>query len=213
MLTSKETYNVIASGSKGNCEIAMKGVVIDVGVPFSRIKPYIKDIKIILLSHSHSDHFNKSTILRIQNERPSVRVACGEWMKDLLEGVSNVDVLDLNKWYDYDLFKISIGKLYHDVPNCFFRLDFSGYKIFRATDTGTLDGVSARSYDLYAVEHNYDEDKANKAIELSDKTGVFCHARGSIKTHLSHRQAWEFITSNSKETSEVIKLHKSSSFY
>lgn len=213
MQVPKETYNIISSGSEGNCEIAKKSVMIDIGVSFAKIKPYLKDIQIVFLSHIHSDHFNKKTLLRLQSERPTVRVACGEWMQEHLQDVNNVDVLELNKWYNYGSFKASIGKLYHDVENCFFRLDFNGYKIFRATDTYTLKGITANNYDLYAVEHNYDEEKVKKAIEIAEQTGEFCHAKGSVNTHLSYRQAWEFINENKKETSKTVQLHQSSTFY
>lgn len=213
MNINPKTYNIISTGSKGNCEIAMQSVMIDIGVSFAKIKPYLKDIQIVFLSHIHGDHFNKKTLLRLQYERPTVRVACGEWMLEHLQGVNNVDVLELNKWYDYGLFKVSIGKLYHDVPNNFFRLDFGGYKVFRATDTYTLKGITAKNYDLYAIEHNYDEEKVKQAIEIANETGEFCHAKGSEHTHLSYRQAWNFINENKKETSETVQLHQSSTYY
>lgn len=213
MSVNKEIYNIISSGSEGNCEILKQSVMIDIGVSFAKIKPHLKDIQIVFLSHVHGDHFNKRTLQMLQYERPTVRVACGEWMLKHLEDVNNVDVLELNKWYNYGAFKVSIGKLYHDVPNCFFRFDFNSYKVFRATDTGTLKGITAKDYDLYAVEHNYDEEKAEKAIEIANKTGAFCHAKGSVETHLSYRQAWEFINANKKKTSQTIQLHKSTTFY
>ena len=40
--------------------------------------------------------------------------------------------------------------------NVGYRVLFDNYKVFYATDTRTLDGISARNYDLYLVEGNYD---------------------------------------------------------
>lgn len=46
--------NVLASGSSGNCEIYYKIVVVDMGITYKKIQPYLYDIKLILLSHVHS---------------------------------------------------------------------------------------------------------------------------------------------------------------
>ena len=210
---NSDIYNIISSGSEGNCEIAFKYVMIDCGVSFKKIKPYLKDIKIIFLSHKHSDHFNLRTIQKIQQERPTVRVACGIWMLESLIGVNNIDILELNKIYDYKTFKVSIGKLYHDTKNSFFRLFFGDYKIFRATDTAHLKGITAKGYDLYAIEHNYCEEYIQQAIEEAHAKGEYTHAYGNINTHLSIQQARAFIEANRKESSEVLELHKSKSFY
>ncbi len=215
-MTNSKTYNVISTGSKhGNCEILKQFIMIDCGVSFKKIKPYVNDIQVVFLSHIHKDHFKIKTLQKLQFERPSIRIACGEWLKNELQGLNNIDVLELNKWYNYGRFKVSIGKLYHDydAPNCFFRFDIEGYKVFRATDTQHLNGITAKNYDLYAVEFNYDEEKIQKAIEKADREGKFCHGRGSEETHLSTRQAWEFINANKKENSEVVELHQSESFY
>ena len=163
--------NIIASGSTGNCEIYNKSFVIDIGVPYSYIEPYKKDLKIIFLSHAHFDHFNIKTLKRLQFERPTLRIACGEWMVEYLNGLRNIDVLNLNVWYDYGEFKVSIGKLYHDLKNCFFRLDFNGYKVFRATDTSTLSGISARNYNEYFIESNFDADTVWDKIRELEKIG------------------------------------------
>jgi len=206
-----KTYEIIASGSTGNCEIYLNSIVVDMGIPFAQIKPYLYDLKIVLLSHFHGDHFNLATIKKLAFERPSLRFACGEWLADKLEGISNVDVLKLNQWYDYGDFKISIGQLYHDVPNCFFRIDNGFYKIFRATDTAHLEGITAPNYDLYAIEHNYNEETINDSIARIEANGGFAHQKGSANTHLSEQQANDFYFKNKGEHSEVVRLHESRS--
>lgn len=50
----KDILNIISSNSLGNCYIYNKELMVDVGVAFSKIKPYLKDIKAILLTHRHS---------------------------------------------------------------------------------------------------------------------------------------------------------------
>lgn len=202
-------HNVIASGSTGNCEIYHSEIMIDCGVPFSAIESCIKDLKIIMLSHIHGDHFNLATIKKIQEKRPSVRVVCGEWMLPLLDGVRNIDVLGLNKWYDYKHFKIAIGKLYHGVENCFFRIEKNGHKTFRATDTCHLEGISAKGYDLYALEHNFCEEKIHEQIKTARLNGDFTHSERAINTHLSVQQAQKWLYENKGEHSQIIRLHES----
>lgn len=200
---------VISSGSKGNAVLYGGIALVDIGVPFSKIKPYLKDLKVVLLTHQHLDHLNLAVLRRLVLERPTIRIGAGEWLSDKLEGL-NVDYLKIGQWYDYRLFKVATGKLYHDVPNCFYRLDFDGYKIFHATDTAHLEGISAKEYDLYAIEHNYDEDKAEKIIQEAYLNGKYTHLAGSIKSHLSVQQAHKWLLENMKQESKVVRLHESS---
>lgn len=208
----EKIYNIVSSGSTGNCEIYAKRIMVDCGVPFKSIEPYLKDIQIIVLSHVHGDHFNISTIKRIQFERPSVRIACGSWMVEHLKGLRNIDVLDLNVWYNYGAFKLSIGHLYHDVPNAFIRLNIDGFKIFRATDTDHLQGISAKGYNLFSIEANYNPERHLEAIEYKRSHGIYSYEEGAMNSHLSSDQAWNFFNENRKPSSELVKLHISSSY-
>ena len=215
---------VISSGSEGNAVIYNNAIMVDCGVSLKALEAVKRSLKIVLLTHKHSDHLKIRTLQRLQAERPTLRVACGDFLLEELPCIKNIDVLQVGKIYDYGAFKVSPVKLYHDVPNFGWRIflkptiiDFIKgnyeYKIFHATDTVHLEGISAKGYDLYAVEHNYDEDKALNAIREAQEEGKYCHAIGSIETHLSWQQAKEFINNNKKATSEVLELHKSKSFY
>lgn len=44
-------YNIISSSSNGNAILINDYMLIDCGVSFSKLKPYINDIKIICLTH------------------------------------------------------------------------------------------------------------------------------------------------------------------
>jgi ribonuclease BN (tRNA processing enzyme) len=202
-------YQLIKSGSKGNAIIYHKTIMVDCGIPYATIKPYEKDLKIVLLTHIHGDHININTLKTLQSNRPTLRIGCCEWMLPKLKGLKNIDVYDIGLIYNYVEFKLSPIKLYHDVENCGYRIFKGDHKIFHATDSGHLDGISAKGYDIYAIEHNYDSEKALKAIEISKFNGEFCHAEGSVKTHLSFEQAWHFINENKKEDSITVKLHQS----
>ena len=47
-------YNILNSGSDGNCLIFNKYMAIEMGIPYKQIKPYLKELKIILLTHGHA---------------------------------------------------------------------------------------------------------------------------------------------------------------
>ena len=205
---------VISSGSEGNAVIYNNAIMVDCGVSFKALEAVKRSLKIVLLTHKHSDHLKLRTLQRLQAERPSLRVACGAFLLEELPCIKNIDVLQVGKIYDYGAFKVSPVKLYHDVPNFGWRIFLNnGQKIFHATDTVHLEGITAKGYDLYAIEHNYCEEYIQQAIEEARANGEYTHAYGNINTHLSIQQARAFIEANRKESSKVLELHKSRSFY
>ena len=201
--------NVLSSGSKGNAVIYGKSILVDCGVPFALIKPYLKEIQLILLTHEHGDHLNVATLKKIISERPALRVGCCEWLKDKLDFVKNLDIYQVGSLYDYGMVKTSPIQLYHDVPNCGYRLFFDMMKIIHATDTAHLEGITASEYDVYAIEHNYDEDTVFESIKAIEAAGGYAHQRGSINSHLSDQQATEFIWKNKgKKEPLIVRLHE-----
>lgn len=205
---------VISSGSEGNAVIYNNAIMVDCGVSLKALQEVKCSLKVILLTHKHGDHLKLRTLQRLQAERPTLRVACGDFLLEELPCIKNIDVLQVGKIYDYGAFKVSPVKLYHDVPNFGWRIFLpNGQKIFHATDTVHLEGITAKGYDLYAIEHNYCEEYIQQAIEEAHAKGEYTHAYGNINTHLSIQQARAFIETNRKESSEVLELHKSRSFY
>ena len=210
-----ERHNVIASGSTGNCVLYHNNsIAVDMGIPYSKIKPFIYSLQLVCLTHSHTDHFNLQTIVRLAKERPTLRFACGEWMLEHLQGIRNVDVLEIGKEYEYKgiygtKFSIVPVRLFHDVPNQGYRIFKDGYKIFHATDTATLEGITARGYDLYSIEFSYDEDVIGKIIAEKEANGQFAYEKGAINSHLSEQAARQFIFNNAGENYEVLRLHES----
>ena len=205
---------VISSGSEGNAVIYNNAIMVDCGVTLKALQEVKRSLRIVLLTHKHGDHLKLRTLQRLQTERPTLRVACGDFLLEELPCIKNIDVLQVGKIYDYGAFKVSPVKLYHDVPNFGWRIFLpNGQKIFHATDTVHLEGITAKGYDLYAIEHNYCEEYIQQAIEEARANGEYTHAYGNINTHLSAQQARAFIETNRKESSEVLELHKSRSFY
>lgn len=205
-------YKIISSCSTGNATIIRNIILIDCGVTFKRLEKYYKQLKIVLITHIHSDHFKKETIRKLAQERPTLRFACCKWLlKPLLEcGVNrnNIDILQIGTKYDYKLFKIIPIKLYHDVPQCGYRVLFDDYKVIYATDTKTLEGISAKNYDLYLIEGNYDEDEIEKRIKQKQQECKYIYEHRAKKSHLSKQQATDFLLENMGENSEYVFMHE-----
>lgn len=205
-------YEVIASGSKGNAVVIGGNILIDCGVSFRKLSNVYLNLSIVLLTHIHSDHFNKRTIKRLAGERPVLRFACGSWLvPELVKcGVSkrNIDVVEPGKLYDYKFFEICPIKLYHDVENIGYRIFANGEKAIYATDTNTLDGVEARNYSLYLIEANYTDEDLKKRLIKKSKNGEYAYEKRVPYTHLSKQQADDFIYANAGIKSEVVYLHK-----
>ena len=205
-------YKIIATGSTGNATIIKDIILIDCGVSFKRLEKYYRKLKLVLLTHIHSDHFNKITIKRLAIERPTLRFACCEWLlTPLLKcGVNrkNIDVLQIGSKYDYRLFKVSPVKLYHDVPQCGYRVIFEDYKVFHATDTRTLEGISAKNYDLYLVEGNYEDEELDERIRAKQEKQQYCYEYSARHTHLSKGQASDFLLQNMGVNSEYVFMHE-----
>lgn len=205
-------YKIINSGSDGNATVLEDIILIDCGVSFQKLKNYYKKLKIVLLTHTHGDHFNRATIKKLSKERPTLRFACCHWLiNELLDcGVSkkNIDVLKIGILYNYTLFKVMPIKAYHDVPNCGYRIFINNKKVLYITDTGTLEGISAKNYDLYLVEANYDETELSNKINNKIENNVYAYEIRVKNTHLSRKQCIDFFINNSMDTSILIYMHE-----
>lgn len=204
---------IIASGSKGNC-YKYFDVMVDVGVSYKAIKGELEGVNYILLTHSHGDHLKLSTIKRIVKDNPQIFVVTPSY---LIERVSEVvppkNIVTIN-WGD-TLFlgdnEVTAGKLYHDVPNSGYLINNLGYKVFHATDTKHLEGVSVKGCDYYGVECNYSQNKfdnlnirSNLTDEEKKQLWLF---RNSVETHLSDEQFDKFIKENNTNGGIVKKYH------
>ena len=202
-------YKIINSGSDGNCTIVNNVIAIDCGVSYRKLKNYVNDLKIVLLTHIHTDHFNKSTIKKLANNRPTLRFGCCEWLvNDLINcGVDkrNIDVYEIGQKYDYSLFSIIPIILYHDVPQCGYRIFIDEKKLIYATDTKTLDGISAKDYDVYLVEGNYENNE-----ELHNRAYTYDYELRVKNTHLSKEYTTNWLLENMNDNSvyEFMHMHK-----
>ena len=204
-------YNIISTGSHGNAVVLNDSILIDCGVSFKELKDVYKQLKIVLLTHQHGDHLNKTTIKRLAQERPALRFGCCEWLVPFLIECSvekrNIDVYKIGRMYDYKAFKLSPVKLYHDVPNCGYRLYIGEKKAIYATDTEHLDGITAKDYDLYLIEANYENEELQERINAKLESGQYCYELNVANRHLSKEQADTFLIDNMAVHSRYEYLH------
>lgn len=205
-------FNVISTGSKGNAVILNDEILIDCGVPYKAIKPYVKGLKLVLLTHRHSDHFKPEVIRKLAIERPSLRFGCGKWMLPsvLACGVPKwrIDVYIPNTKTRYtDELQLIMIQLKHNVSNCGYKLFLNGEKIFYATDCNNLDGIDAKNYDLYMIEANYEDEEIQERIAEKEANGQYVYEYQVLKNHLSKAKADEFIIANAGDKSRFVYLH------
>lgn len=214
------TFNVIATGSNGNAVVINDCIMIDCGVPFKALQEVKKQLKLVLLTHAHSDHFNPSTVRALHRERPALRWGCCEWMVGpLLEAGVDNRVIDV---YDPDLpaflmygpyISVRPQLLVHDVLNCGYHLiltpkDGRREWLFYATDTGTLDGIEAKGYEYYLIEANHKREELEARTKEKLARGEFCYEMRAAANHLSEEQALEWLYEQMGPNSKYMFLHQ-----
>ncbi len=204
-------YNILSTGSHGNAVILNDQVMVDCGVPFKRIKPFYQKISLVLLTHIHADHFNKITVRILEKERPALRFACCKWLvKDVAEcGVDkrNIDMLKPDREYRYGICNVIPIRLVHNVPNCGYKIHFPVGKVIYATDTNNLNGITAKDYDLYLIEANYEDEAIQEKIRIKKAAGEYAYETQVVKNHLSKSKCDDFIYKNIGTGGTYVYMH------
>lgn len=204
--------NVIATGSTGNAVLINKIILIDCGVSWRRIKDYAKDIKLVLLTHIHGDHYNSRTVSKLAFERPMVRFGCMPWMLENLRESNvqkhNIDIYQNCVKNDYGAFQVEPVIIPHDVPNCGYKLFIGGEKIFYATDCGSLSHVKAKNYDYYLIEANYTKEELSERIKRKLASGAYIHEYRVERQHMAEEDSMNWILDNAGQDSKYMFLHK-----
>lgn len=215
--------DVIRTGSKGNAIMIDNTLLIDCGVPFKLLKD--KQFNVVLLTHEHSDHFNKTTIRKLAEARPLLRWAVPVHLASQLNvcgvPIKNIDVTNNGPTYNYRIngvfYALQIFALAHDVPNVGWRIqkigpDRKNKTLLYITDTGNVDELTAtelfNGLDYYLVEANYNADEINQIIADKQANGVFCYETRVKQTHLSQQQAEAFIARVAGDHSKYIFIHQ-----
>lgn len=207
-------FEILNSGSDGNSLVLNRSILLDAGVAYKKVEPFVRGLQIVFVSHIHGDHLNQHTIHRIAANRPLVRFAGNEDVCRMftLAGVRarSIDVLRAGKRYNYGAFVLEPFELYHDVPNLGLKIYMGGEKILYAVDTGYID-VEARNFDAYFIERNHEEAEIVARIAEKQARGEFAYETRAARYHLSQEQAMEFLVKNiSTERwngTEIVFLH------
>lgn len=207
-------YEIVSTGSTGNCIIVNDYLMLDCGLSYSKIIKYLDDIKIIFICHEHGDHLKKTTIKRIAYEKPTIKFLVGNFLvNELVElGVNkkNIITFDIGKWYDIGIFKVKMDYLFHDVPNNCLHIEFkNGDKLFYATDTSSMEHIEAKNYNLYLIEANYlTDDELREKIKEQEEKGEYSYYKRVLDTHLSQLQAINWLDKNKGINSEYHFIHQ-----
>lgn len=94
--------------------------------------------------------------------------------------------------------------MFHNVG---YRVLFDDYKVIYATDTRTLEGITAKNYDLYLIESNYEDDELDERIRTKQANNEYCYEYRVRDTHLSKGQATDFLLNNMGNNSEYVFMH------
>ena len=207
-------YNILSTGSKGNCIIIDDYLVLDCGLSYKKMQEYLDKVKLIFISHKHSDHLNKATIHKISYEYPTIKFIVGNPLvaELILCGVKekNIITVETGNWYNINIFKFKLDYLFHDVPNDCIHIELKdGTKILYATDTTKISHINAPNYDYYFIEANYDtNEELDKKIKESKEKGEFTHLERVRNTHLSQLDAINWYDKNKGKNSEIIYIHQ-----
>lgn len=203
---------IIESGSAGNAVIYHNEILVDLGLSYKKVQPFLPNIKYLLLTHRHKDHLNVRTIKRMNKEYPDIKIVAPKWLMGSLEEITNVYELEPNTWLQLHGYQVSSFYLEHDVDNVGYRIfkelpDFEFHKTFHATDTYSLFGIEAKDYDLYAVEFNHCFTIINNIIEEKVSQGLFSYEINSRDNHMSNQRVSEWLDDNNKNGGLVVPLH------
>lgn len=204
-------YEIIASGSSGNCVI-IEDIMFDCGVSYNKIKNKLYDVDYLIITHIHSDHLKETTYQRIRKNFPHITTIGNYQVSQKLNGDLDfvVDIGEVNEIGDY---AFEVFEAVHDVVNCGYCWRAKEYEIIYCTDAVSYEYAPDREYDYLFLESNHDEDKLNAIKRNSIKRyGYNAYKHG--KRHCSTQKCKAFYYEHRRnKDSQLIELHKSQRFY
>lgn len=203
-------YEIISTGSKGNCVVICDGqVMVDCGVPYSKIKKHLYNVRYLLLTHIHSDHIRHTTLDHIKRDFPRIKII-GNYEVHHMFGVHIIANATFPIETDDYIFTPFLCE--HDVVTYGFTFLYNGKSIIYATDTSSMKNAPDLIYDYFFLESNHCEKKVERILDQRAKYGY--DAYKGAKRHLSTQQCLGFYYSHRRDkNSKLIELHQSSRFY
>lgn len=211
------TCDVIATGSRGNAVVLDGVYLIDCGVPMSKLTKYIKKLRMVFLTHIHTDHFNAATIRKLHEHRPGLRFVCCRNLlvplcTDAKVNPDNVTVLEAGQTAAFPHepcgeLRVSPFELIHNVPNVGWIFRGGNSSALYATDTQYIP-IDAPGLDLYMVECNYKGGDLERRKERKLATGGFIYEDAVAVSHMSFETVMGWLSANATPHSKVVFLHQ-----
>ena len=200
-------FKIIKSSSKGNAYLFDDTILIDCGIAFKHLESYVDKIKLVLLTHEHSDHINVPTLKKLVNEYEK-KVVAPIFLKNKLKDINNINFVTTDTVINTKKYTISMYELVHDVQNVgyFITNKFTSKNHLHITDTFNTPSIDKRIHSL-SIETNYCEFKIDELIEDDVNNDRYSHYIKSRKNHLSVQKALNFI--DEKNIKLFWTLHKS----
>lgn len=211
--------SVLSSGSKGNCVLVETNntkVLIDLGVTKSYVEERLKelevdpkDIKAILITHTHVDHIQG---LKVFLKKYNVKLYVNKVILNLLhEYIEDFDyVLYEEPYFKIEDIEVNVIKTSHDVKGSVgFILTNGNKSMVYLTDTGYINNKyfeRLSNRDLYIMESNHD-------VEMLMNGNYPFHLKRRIlsdKGHLSNDDASYYLSQFiGNKTKTIILAHLS----
>lgn len=160
---------ILASGSKGNCTLVRTdkvNILIDIGITYQylcseleKVNLTAKDLDIILITHTHSDHIKGlATLVKKTNIKVYI-------LEEMLDEIKNKIPLENINYYTNPLniedLKIRLIRISHDVEGVGFIIENGSRSFVYITDTGYINRKYLpimKNRNLYIIESNHDEE-------------------------------------------------------
>lgn len=160
--------SVLSSGSKGNCTLIQSNntkILIDLGVTKSYVEKKLeelnvdpKDIKAILITHTHVDHIQG---LKVFLKKYEIKLYVNKIILSLLkEYIEDFEYELYDSNFDINDIKIDVIKTSHDVKGSVgFIIKSNNKSLVYITDTGYINNKyfdMLNNHNLYIMESNHD---------------------------------------------------------
>lgn len=184
-------------------------IMIDCGIPFTKMKEDLYLCDTLLITHTHSDHIKKQTLMRIMSEFPRIKIY-GNY--DVAYQYPTVNVIGSKAFKLKDGTVITPFEGDHDVPVTYYAIQKDDVNVLYATDTCQVENILGLKYDWFFLESNYDEKKLEISARQYKRKG-YDPTEASLR-HLSTKQCKTFYFLNRRDKdSKLIELHMSERFY
>ncbi len=209
-------YNILASGSSGNA-VRIRNIMIDCGIPFTKMRDELYQCQYLLITHEHQDHVKEATLGQIVKWFPNIEIYSTYKVARLNDEITAINTDYLPIYLPRARCRMWAIPVPHNTPCFGYVLRFEDADVIYATDlknTITLEEFTEENglrYDYTFLESNYDELKLRM---LGDSWhGQYNAYVDSSERHLSKDESLRFYAKHKKEGGEFIELHKSRRFY